>query len=88
MGIAKSEALYCVSILQVRQGRLINKKDFTFSHIANSQVNDLSEIIYAVLREYYGIITDTEIPTKITLSMLPDDIECEIEQSCSLKQWQ
>ena len=75
VGIAKSDALYCASILQVRQGRLINKKDFTFSHIANSQVSDLSEIIYAVLREYYGIITDTEIPTKITLSMLPDDIE-------------
>ena len=75
IGIVNSSNLISISILQIRQGRLINKKDFTFSHIANSQVSDLSEIIYAVLREYYGIITDTEIPTKITLSMLPDDIE-------------
>ena len=75
VGIVKSDSLYCATILQVRQGRLINKKDFTFSHLANSQVNDINEIAQAVLREYYGIITDTEIPSKITLSTKLDDIE-------------
>ena len=54
VGIVKSDSLYCATILQVRQGRLINKKDFTFSHLANSQVNDINEIAQAVLREYYG----------------------------------
>ena len=73
VGIVKSDSLYCASILQVRQGRLINKKDFTFSHLANSGENDLSEIARAVLREYYAIITDNEIPSKITLAALPDD---------------
>ena len=75
VGIVKSDSLYCTTILQVRQGRLINKKDFTFSHLANSQVNDINEIAQAVLREYYGIITDTEIPSKITLGTKLDDIE-------------
>ena len=75
VGIVKSDNLYCATILQVRQGRLINKKDFTFSHLANSQVNDINEIAQAVLREYYGIITDTEIPSKITLGTKLDDIE-------------
>lgn len=75
VGIVKSDSLYCATILQVRQGRLINKKDFTFSHLANSQVNDINEIVQAVLREYYGIITDTEIPSKITLGTKLDDIE-------------
>ena len=75
VGIVKSDSLYCATILQVRQGRLINKKDFTFSHLANSQVNDINEIAQAVLREYYGIITDTEIPSKITLGTKLNDIE-------------
>ncbi len=75
VGIVKSDNLHCATILQVRQGRLINKKDFAFSHYANSSSEDPSEIIQAVLREYYAIITDTEIPTKITLSYQLDDLE-------------
>ena len=75
IGFVKSDSLYCATILQVRQGRLINKKDFTFSHLANSKVNDINEIIQAVLREYYAIITDTEIPSKITLGAKLDDVE-------------
>ena len=73
IGIVKSETLYCATILQVRQGRLINKKDFTFSHFANADVKDVNEVFQAVLREYYAIITDTEIPSKITLSEDFDD---------------
>ncbi len=73
VGIVKSDNLYCATILQVRQGRLINKKDFTFSHFANSSANDINEVIQAVLREYYAIISDAEIPSKIILSSEPDD---------------
>ncbi len=75
IGIAKSEGIYCAAILQVRQGRLINKKDFTFTHISNTQNNDVSEIIQAVLREYYVIISDNEIPSKITVSEQSEDNE-------------
>lgn len=75
IGIAKSEGIYCAAILQVRQGRLINKKDFTFTHISNKQNNDVSEIIQAVLREYYVIISDNEIPSKITVSEQSEDNE-------------
>ncbi len=75
VGIVKSDNLYCATILQVRQGRLINKKDFTFSHYSNSSTNDINEIAQAVLREYYAIITDTEIPSKITLAQQLDDCE-------------
>ena len=75
VGIIKSDGLYCATILQVRQGRLINKKDFTFTHIANSRNSDANEIMQAVLREYYAIITDTEIPAKITLLDPLEDYE-------------
>ena len=79
IGVVKSEFLYCATILQVRQGRLINKKDFTFSHLANAQNDDVDEILNAVLREYYGIITENEIPTKITLPKEIDDIELYLD---------
>ena len=89
IGIVKEHNLYSVSILEIREGRLINKKDFDFSQFASEpkeaadllmdsddkapEHNDFSEVSKAVMREYYSILNDNDIPKSIILAVLPDD---------------
>ncbi len=86
IGIVHEHNLYSVSILEIREGRLINKKDFDFSQYASTpredvleeddkplQQNDFSEVSKAVMREYYSILNDNDIPKNIILNTLPDD---------------
>ena len=80
IGIVKQNNLYSVSILEVREGRLINKKDFDFSKYSTVQgdtdvtaeaaggggaVDEVAEISKAVMREYYSILNDADIPKSI-----------------------
>jgi len=88
IGIVKEHNLYSVSILEIREGRLINKKDFDFSQFASEpkdaetlletdnkapENNDFSEVSKAVMREYYSILNDNDIPKSIIIANLPDD---------------
>ncbi len=86
IGIVHEHNLYSVSILEIREGRLINKKDFDFSQYASAPKedileednkpigqNDFSEVSKAVMREYYSILNDNDIPKSIILNALPDD---------------
>lgn len=89
IGIVKQNNLYSVSILEVREGRLINKKDFDFSKYSTLQsnaeistdaadgvnvaVDEVAEISKAVMREYYSILNDADIPKSIIMAALPDD---------------
>ena len=73
IGIVKDHNLYSVSILEIREGRLINKKDFDFSKYSGEFSDDLSEVSKAVMREYYSILNDSEIPKNIILTAPPDD---------------
>ncbi len=96
IGIVKDGNLYSVSILEVREGRLINKKDFDFSKYSevfnepaeetlentsdvrvnketNAPVTDFAEVSKAVMREYYSILNDTDIPKDIIMAALPED---------------
>ena len=41
IAISNSSNIICVSILQIRQGRLINKKDFSFTNL--NEENDFEE---------------------------------------------
>ncbi len=66
IGITTSSNLISISILQVRQGRLINKKDFSFSQILSNET-DFDEIIESTLREYYMMLNDEQLPTKIVI---------------------
>ncbi len=66
IGLANSSDLICISILQIRQGRLINKKDFSFSQFL-SDGKDTDEIISSAIREYYIMLNDEELPSKIIL---------------------
>lgn len=74
VAIASSSNLICMSILIVRQGRLINKKDFSFLQNLTDESN-FSEIIENALREYYIMLDDYELPQKIILADLFDEIE-------------
>ncbi|MBE7707507.1 MAG: excinuclease ABC subunit C, partial [Cyanobacteria bacterium SIG27] len=74
IGIANSSNLICISILQIRQGRLINKKDFSFSQILDDSEN-LDEIIQSTIREYYIMLNDEELPFKIILSDVFEEVE-------------
>ncbi|MBQ8634845.1 excinuclease ABC subunit C [bacterium] len=74
IGISNSSNLICISILQIRQGRLINKKDFSFSQFLEDE-KDTDEIIQSTIREYYIMLNDEELPSKIILSDTFDDIE-------------
>lgn len=74
VAIASSSNLICMSILIVRQGRLINKKDFSFLQNLTDESN-FSEIIENALREYYIMLDDNELPQKIILADLFDEIE-------------
>ena len=88
IGIVKQNNLYSVSILAVREGRLINKKDFDFSKYSTVQgdtdvtaeaaggggaVDEVAEISKAVMREYYSILNDADIPKSIIMANLPED---------------
>ena len=74
IGIVNESNYICISIMQIRQGRLISKKDFSFSQILNND-NDINEILESSLREYYIMLSDNELPQKIVLSDLFNDIE-------------
>ncbi len=74
IGVVNDSNLICISILQIRQGRLINKKDFSFSQIL-SDSSDLDEILQSTIREYYIMLNDEELPSKIILQDTFDEIE-------------
>ena len=74
IGVENSSNLICICILQIRQGRLINKKDFTFSQILEDKL-DFDEVIQSTIREYYILLNDEELPSKIILSDTFSDIE-------------
>ncbi len=73
IGISNSSKIICITILQIRQGRLINKKDFSFSQFLED--NNRDEIIQSAIREYYIMLNDEELPSKIILSDTFSDVE-------------
>ena len=79
IGLANSSDLICISILQIRQGRLINKKDFSFSQFLSDK-QDTDEIISSAIREYYIMLNDEELPSKIIL-------EKTFKDSALYKKW-
>ena len=75
IGIYNESNLYVVSLLQIRQGRLTDKKDFQFSNLNLSNEN---EVLTTFLKEYYTIASEFDIPSTIVLpnkSLEKDDIE-------------
>ena len=74
IGVKNLSNLICICILQIRQGRLINKKDFNFSQFLQDNT-DLDEILESTIREYYIMLNDEELPSKIILSDTFKEVE-------------
>ena len=66
IGVVNSQNLICICILEVRQGRLISKKDFSFTQKISD--NSFDEILQSAIREYYIMLNDADLPSKIILS--------------------
>jgi len=74
IGVTALSSFVAISILQVRQGRLINKKDFSFTQFKDDS-NNIDELLESALREYYIMLNDEELPSKIVLPDTFSDIE-------------
>ena len=72
IGVISENNIFCAAILEIREGCLVNKKDFDFKGVTLSDKLDASEVIKAVMREYYSVLNDENIPKEIVVS---DDID-------------
>lgn len=54
-----------ISVLQIRDGRLINKKDF---EISKADYDSEDEIVSYFIKEYYQMTSDDDIPAEIIFS--------------------
>lgn len=71
VSVSSKNGIFAVVVLQIRGGRLINRKDFPY--IVNV-LDTEEEIIDFFLKEYYQRATENEIPKKI---LLPKEYKTE-----------
>ena len=75
IGVIREGNIFCAAVLEIREGCLVNKKDFDFKGIQTDDLRDSKEIIQAIMREYYSIAKDNNIPKNIIVSDIPDEKE-------------
>ena len=75
IGVIREGNIFCAAVLEIREGCLVNKKDFDFKGIQTDDLRDSKEIIQAIMREYYSIAKDDNIPKNIIVSDIPDEKE-------------
>ncbi len=66
ISLSADEYLCGISVLQIRDGRLTNKKDFD---ISKSDYDGEDEIISYFIKEYYQMAADEDIPSEIISSV-------------------
>ncbi len=69
--------LFVVSLLQIRQGRLTDKKDFEFSNTEGNLSNE-SEVLTTFLKEYYTMASEFDIPNTVVIPRLLDKEDIEL----------
>lgn len=69
--------LFVVSLLQIRQGRLTDKKDFQFSNTEGNLSSEY-EVLTTFLKEYYTMASESEIPNTIVLPRLLEQNDTEL----------
>ena len=65
ISISADEYLCAISLLQIRDGRLTNKKDF---EVSKSDYDSEDEIISYFIKEYYQMTGDFDLPSEIIFS--------------------
>ena len=75
--------LFVVSLLQIRQGRLTDKKDFQFSNLNLSSEN---EVLTTFIKEYYSIASEFDIPNTLVIPKILDkeDIDLYNKWLCAI----
>lgn len=79
ISVSSDEYIGGISLLQIRDGRLTNKKDF---EISKSDYDSDNEIISYFIKEYYQMTGEDDIPAEIIFSC-----EIEKEEKDILEQW-
>lgn len=86
IAIYNESSLFVVSLLQIRQGRLTDKKDFQFSNTngygqGQDGTGDLTteyEVLTTFLKEYYTMASESEFPNTIVLPKLLEEQDIEL----------
>ena len=79
ISISSDEFIGGISLLQIRDGRLTNKKDF---EISKSDYDSDSEIITYFMKEYYQLSENEDIPSEIIFSFRIDN-----DEKSTLEEW-
>ena len=69
--------LFVVSLLQIRQGRLTDKKDFQFTNTDGNLSNE-AEILTTFLKEYYTMASEFDIPNTIVVPRIMEKEDVEL----------
>lgn len=62
ISLSQNANITALSLIQIRDGRLIDKKDF---EVSMSDLDSESDIISAFIKEYYELASEIEIPNEI-----------------------
>jgi len=68
VAIAQSNEVKCATVIQIREGRLIGKRDFAFKNAESEQ-----EVVKSLMGEYYAICTPSDIAKEILLPLELED---------------
>ncbi len=83
ISVSSDEVISAVSLLQVRAGRLIDKKDF---EISKTKYDSESEILTMFIKEYYEMVSSLDIPKEILfIESLQEDDKALLQQWLSVK---
>ena len=69
--------IFVVSLLQIRQGRLTDKKDFQFTNTDGNLSNE-SEILTTFLKEYYTMASEFDIPNTVVVPRIMEKEDVEL----------
>lgn len=70
ISLSTDDYMAAISVLQIRDGRLTNKKDF---EISKSDYDSEEEIVTYFVKEYYQMTDDDDIPSEIIFSYKIND---------------
>ncbi len=83
VAISSEAGITALTLLKIRDGRLIEKKDF---ELDISEYDEESEAITSFIKEYYEMVSDVEIPTEIIFQQkIPSEEKTVLESWLSYK---
>lgn len=78
IALSRNSNLAALSLIQIRDGRLIDKKDF---ELYSSEFNSDSELITTFIKEYYELASSYDIPSEIIFKTENGDIDLKLYEN-------